>query len=367
VAQCTPQRVTAREVERIYTRARDLCRQLGETPELTEALMGLSLLYGVRADYKAAQELGEQRLRLPQHFHNPILLLGAHESLGEFLFLIGEFARARKHLEEGAALYDPKQRRCYGSPFDPKVACLSYIAYALWFMGYPDQALQRSHEAQTLARELSHPFSLAHALHHAARLHQLRREVLAVQERSEVLIALTSKQEFPIYLAAGTIWQGWAMAEQGNPEEGIMQIRQGLAAWQATGAEQLRPYILARLAEAYGKVRDAEKGLAALVDALAQVEKTGERFYEAELYRLKGELLLMQESHLEKIEEVETYFLKAIAIARHQQAKSLELRATISLANCWQQQGKEEKGAHDARRYLQLVHRRLRHSRPDRR
>jgi predicted ATPase len=333
---------TAPEVERVYTRARELCRQLGETPQLFEVLEGLVTFYGTRAEYKTSRELAEQRLSLAQNVDNPIFLVGAHDTLGQTLFLLGEFAQAREHLEAGTALYDPQQHRSYGTPYDPKVACLSYTAYTLWCLGYPDQALQRSQAALTLARELSHPFSLAFALHHAARLHQLRREVQAAQERAEAVIALTTEQGFSLYLVAGTIWRGWALAAQGQGEEGISQIRQGLAAWQATGTEQLRPYILARLAEAYGKVGKAEQGLAALVEALAQVEKTGERFYEAELYRLKGELLRAQDGLKGKTEDVEQCLLQALAVARHQQGKALELRAATSLARLWQQQGKQQ-------------------------
>jgi class 3 adenylate cyclase/predicted ATPase len=334
----------ATEVERVYTRARELCRQLGETPQLFGVLVGLWTFYAIRAEHKTARELAEQCLSLAQNVYNPIFLVGAHDALGETLFFLGEFALAREHLEAGIALYDPQQHRSYGALLNPKVSYLSYMAWVLWFLGYPDQAQQRSHEALTLAQELSHPFSLAYALHHAARLHQLRREVPAVQERAEAVIDLTTEQEFPVYLATGTIWRGCALAEQGQVEEGIAQMQQGLAAFRATGAEQQRPYFLARLAEAYGKVGEAEQGLAALVEALAQVEKTGERWYEAELYRLKGQLTLQSqvESHKSKVEEAEECFLKAIEIARHQQAKSLELRAAMSLARLWHEQGKQK-------------------------
>ena len=248
---------------------------------------------------------------------------------------------------------------------------------ALWFLGYPDQALQRSHEALTLAQELSHPFSLAYALGCAAALHQLRREVQAAQERTEAVIALSTEQGFPLWLAVGTIRRGWALAVQGQVEEGITQIRQGLAALQATGAELGRPTYLALLAEAYGKAGQVEEGLTVLTEALAQVDKTGERFYEAELYRLKGELTLQQNRERatgnrqqgrvtdprpltpDPQGEAEVCFHKAIEIARRQQAKSLELRATMSLARHWQQQSKQTRSTRHVVRDLPLVHRRL--------
>ena len=172
------------------------------------------------------------------------------------------------------------------------MTCLSYAALGLWYLGYPDQALKRSHEALTLAQELSHPFSLAFALVMAAMLHQLRREGQAAQERAEAAMALSTEQGFAHWLADGTILRGWALAEQGQREEGITQMRQGLAALRAIGSEIERPSFLALLAEAYGKEGQAEEGLAVLAEALAMVDKSGERFYEAELYRLRGELTL---------------------------------------------------------------------------
>jgi predicted ATPase len=240
------------------------------------------------------------------------------------------------------------------------------VAWTLWPLGYPDQALQRSHEALALAPDLPHPFSLASALHYAAMLHQFRREGQAVQERAEAAMVLSTEQGIPHYLALGTIWRGWALAEQDQVEEGIAQMRQGLTAWQAMGAELTLPTSLVLLAEAYGKVGKTEQGLTVLANALAQVEKTGERQYEAELYRLKGELVLAQskvQSLKSKVtdprsltpdpqSEAEACFLKAIDIARKQQAKSLELRATTSLARLWQQQGKQ----HEAHLMLSEVY-----------
>jgi predicted ATPase len=227
---------------------------------------------------------------------------------------------------------------------DPQVMCLNFAALTLWHLGYPDQALKRSHEALLLARELSHLYSLAVALSFAAELHHHRREEQAVQERAGATITLSIEQGFPIWLGPGTILGGWALAERGHGEEGITQIRQGIATWRATGAEIWRPYWLSLLAEAYEKVGQAEEGLATLAEALTVVDKSGERFYEAELYRLKGELTLQSSipSLEPRVKEAEVCFLKAIEIARKQQAKSLELRAVMNLARLWQQQGKRQ-------------------------
>jgi predicted ATPase len=173
-----------------------------------------------------------------------------------------------------------------------------------------------------------------------ASLHQFRREEQAAQERAEAVIALAREQGFSRWEAWGTIIGGWALAAQGQREEGIAQIRQGLAAWQATGQELGRSYFLAMLAEAYGKVGQAEAGLSVIAEALALMDKIGERDHEAELYRLQGEILLAQASARQQVQEAEAYFHQALDVARHRQARSWELRAAISLSRLWQQQGK---------------------------
>jgi predicted ATPase len=338
----------APEAEHAYSRARELCQQLGETPQLFPALRGLWQFYHLRAEYETAGRLGEQLFSLAQHVQSPALLLEAHRVLGPTLFQLGEFAPAREHLEQGIALYDLQQHRSHAFLYgqDPGVACRSHAARVLWHLGYPDQALKRSHEALSLAQELSHPFSLAYALSFAAWSHQSRREGQAAQERAEAAITLSTEQGFPSWLAMGTISWGWALAEQGQGEEGIAQMRQGMAAWRATGAELARPYYLALLAEAYGRMGQLEEGLSVLAEALSAVHQAGDREYEAELYRLKGELTLAQSSvqglasSVQK--EAEESFLKAIEIARRQSAKSSELRAAMSLSRLWQSQGKKD-------------------------
>src|SRR5262249_29235169 len=339
----------APEVEQTYSRARELCQQVGETPQLFQVLYGLWLYYEVRAELQTAHELGEQCLKLAQSVQDPALLLVAHFTLGLTLFWLGELALAREHFEQGIALYDLRQHRSlafvYGS-FDPGVACLASVGWILWVLGYPDQALKRVHEALTLAQELTHPVSVALALHFVAALHQHRREGRAVQERAETYIALSSEQGFPYWLATGTILRGWALAEQGQREEGVGQMRQGVAVFRATGSEIGRSWYLALLTEACGRTARTEEGLNLLTEALVHVHKYAELLYEAELYRLRGELTLAQSSVQGLVssvqKEAEECFLKAIEIARRQQAKSLELRATVSLARLWQQQSKKE-------------------------
>ncbi|MBI3303956.1 MAG: AAA family ATPase, partial [Deltaproteobacteria bacterium] len=359
----------APEMEKAFARARELCQQLGETPQLFPVLFGLWIFYVVRrAELQTAHKLGEQLLRLAQSVQDPALLLEAHFAVGMTLFWLGELASAREHWKQSIALYDPQQHNPHAFLYghDPGVHCLCYMASALWCLGYPDQALTRSHEALALAQELSHPFSLALALGFASWLHQLRREEQVVQERVEAQITLSTEQGFAAELAWGTILRGWALAEQGQGGEGIAQIHQGMAAWRATGAELWWPHFLTLLAEAHRKVGQIEEGLTVLAEAQTTVNKTEERFWEAELYRLKGELSLKSrqvkasqdksgvETSPEQVKasqdksedwspelEAEECFRQAIAIARRQQAKSLELRAVMSLARLWQQQGKK--------------------------
>jgi predicted ATPase len=226
------------------------------------------------------------------------------------LFFLVELLPARVHFEQGIALYDPQQHRSLAFRYgiDPGVLCLSFASWALWLLGYVDQALNKSHEALALAQQLSHPHSLVAAIAFAAELHQYCREVQAVRERAEAAIMLSTEQGFAYWVAWGAPFCGWALAEQGQGEEGIAQIRQGMVALRAAGAEVQRTYFLALLAEAYAKTgqpeacpeRSRREGLNVLAEALDVVRKTGERHYKAELYRLKGELLLAQEGKNQK-------------------------------------------------------------------
>jgi len=247
---------------------------------------------------------------------------------------------ALEHLEESIALYDLRQDRSLAALYghDPGVMHRSYTSYVLWWLGYPSQALQRSDKMRMLAQELAHPLSVAYALGTASSLHQLRREAQATQERAEAAMALSREYGFPYWLGIGTIRRGWALAAQGQGAEGVQQIRQGLAVWRATGADLNRPWFLALLAEACGRAGEAEEGLTAVAEALTAVHIKANRVCEAELYRLKGELLLQQV--IPEVQQAETCLQHALATARRQQAKSLELRAAMSLARLWQRQGK---------------------------
>ena len=339
----------APEVERTYTRAWDLCQIVGAQPY--PVLFGLWRFYLLRAKYKTARDMGELLCTKAHCAEDNTLLVGAHRALGATLFYLGEINAARKHLDQGVALYDPQQHSSYllFGVVDPGVACLSYAAWALWWLGYPDQAMERCHEALTLGQKLSHPFSMAFALSFSAWLHQFRRQWQTVQKQAEATFTISTDQAFPFWLGWGMILRGWALIEQGQGEEGIVQIRRGLVDWRATGSELGLPYFLSLLAEAYLKMGQVEEGFSIILEALAAANDSGERWYEAELYRLKGELL-RQEMKTEA--EAAECFQQAIEKARHQEAKSLELRAVMSLSRLWHDQGKQK----EARQMIQDIY-----------
>jgi predicted ATPase len=335
---------TAPEVEAAYSRARELCERLGDPPELFLALGGLQLIHFLRGELRRAYELAQQLLTRAQSARDPALLMRAHLALGNTLSFTGHLLGARECLELAISLYDPERDRPlafrYGGP-DFGVAGPSLASRVLWLLGYLDQALERGNEALALAQGLSEPHSLAFAKVLVGFLRQYRGEVRAVQEDSESLIPLCAEYGLINWLAFATIVRGWAMAEQGRTQEGIAQIQEGLVNTRATGWSELyRPYGLILLAEACGETGRLDEGLSALTEALAIAEEHGNRQYEAEMHRLKGELLLKQDDS--NAVEARSCFERAVEIARRQSAKSLELRARMSLARLLAKQGRRE-------------------------
>ena len=344
----------APETGRAYARAYELCQQMDETPQLLPALWSLGSFYLARAEHQKSLRLTEQILNLAQRMEDPLQVAMARWGLGVDWLHVGELVLARGHLEQVIAFYDPQQHGSLAFIFgqDPGVSALAWAAWTLWLLGYPDQALERSQEALALARELDHPFTLGFALNIAGSFfHQLRREGQTAKERNEAMMQLSTEEGFPLFQVLGTTFQGWTQAMAGQVEAarpglvegGIAQMRQGLATWQAMGAGMQRPHLLALLAEAYGSAGQAEEGLDVLAEALTFVQSSDERYYEAELYRLKGELLLIQGNEAEaetSFHQAESCFQHAIEVARRQQAKSWELRATVSLCRLWQKQGR---------------------------
>jgi tetratricopeptide (TPR) repeat protein len=364
----------AREVENVMARALELCRQMEKTSELFFVLLRLAGLYMTRGEMGTARELAQQCLAMAQGGSNqdPLRLLWAHCLLGEISFWRGEFVPARAHLEQGLSLYTSRKDyfRTFRGIDDPAVSCLLITGMALWFLGYPDQAVEKNREALSLAQDLSNPLSVAAVLHLGCMLHQLRRELRETQERLEALKAVATEQEFPLRLAGVTILRGWLLTEQAqDAEKGLLQMRKGLTAFRATGTGVGEPWHLSLLAQAHGQLDQVDEGLAELTKALAFSDSNQQRFYEAELYRLKGELLLQagarnqapatgksrrsagrssrlkldkgSDSGVPGFEaQAEAFFLRAIEVARQQQARSLELRAVMSLTRLFKRQGK---------------------------
>jgi class 3 adenylate cyclase/predicted ATPase len=330
----------APEVEQVYTQAYALCQQVGETPELVPVLFGLWRFYNTRSQFQTARDLGETLLRLAQRAHDPALSVVAHSALGLTWLCLGALPTAHQHLEAGIALYMPDQRRTpvFRIGQDPGVACRLYVAATLWFLGYPEQALARLHEALALAHELSHPYSLGWALCWATFMSQFRRDVSVVHEHAEATVALSTEQGFPLWVALGTILRGWALAMQGQGEAGMTQVHQGIAAWRATGAALFVPYLCTVLADVCDHLGHTEDGLHALAEAHTLVEQHEERWWEAEISRLRGVVLLQQTGTPQA--EAEAWLQRALDVARRQEAKALELRAAMSLSRLWQQQGK---------------------------
>jgi predicted ATPase len=335
---------TASEAERAYTRALELCQQIGEIPHRVLVLLGLWAFRVVRAELPLAHALGEQLLTLAPHAPDTPVPALAHMALGFTLFHLGELVAARNHLSQGVALYSdpaPLVATTYvGGVQDPKMLCLSHMARALWLLGYPDQALQQSQEALAHAQTLAHPFTILQALAKSIAIHRWRGEGSKVHEQIEATITLATEQGITHIVATSTFERGLWLLRHGQTDAGSVQVQQGLTAYRAMGAGIELPYMLARLAETYGSIGQPAEGLTVLAEALALVEATGERWWEAELYRLQGELLLAQEGTQHSVAEVEACMQKALDITRHQQAKSLELRATMSLSQLWQQQGR---------------------------
>jgi len=329
----------APEVERVYARARALCQQVGDARQLFAALWGLFYLHMVRGELQRAREVGEELLDLAQRLQDPELFVVAHRAQGGASFWQGELGMAHADVQQALALYDPQQMRDHAVRYgqDSGVSCRTFGTVTLWLLGYPEQARQWSEVSLTHAQGLGHAYTLAQALLFSALLHQLLREAVVAQERAEEQRALCTEHGFAPYLAWGTIEWGAALAAQGVWAEGLAHMREGLAAWRATART---PWLLflGLLAEACGRAGQVEAGLGALHEALEAMQTTEERLYEAEVYRLRGELLLQQSAAQQG--EAEASLQQALAVARRQQAKSLELRAAMSLSRLWQQQGK---------------------------
>jgi class 3 adenylate cyclase/predicted ATPase len=340
------------EVATTYARARDLCQRLGATQKLFDVLRGLWEYYELRADAETGRQLADQILDLAERSGDRTLLVIAHDVVQDTSLWLGDYRKTRHHAEQALALYDRDRHRSLAflhGGYDPAMACGCFSAHALWYLGYPDQALARSRDALALARDLNHPPTLVFALSHAAVLHQFRGETSLAAEKTEEALALAREHGFEFWRAHAAIPHGWALACLGRVDEGLAEILDGLARYRATGSELERSLWVALLVDAYVRADRPEPARDALEEALADVDKTGVRFHEADLYRLWAELLLRLSG---RDDEATAALQRAIEIAQARQAKSLELRATLSLSRLLQREGKRD----DARRMLGEIH-----------
>lgn len=346
----------APEVERIYTRTQELCQQLDGTPQLFQALWGLLGFWLVRGELQTAQALAQQMLAIAEQTQHPILLTHAQLVSGQVAFHWGALRRAQDYLEKSIASYRQQPRRLDPSLTvqDPGVASLSYLAMVVWLLGYPDRALTRATEAVSLAEELNHPLSISWALNYQAGIHRFRREKQACYEQTQAAVRLATAYGLPFWITMGEMVQNWADTTPGQAEKRINHILRSLASWRAMGTEIGRSNYLGLLAELYLEADQPDTALEVVADALDAVGQTGEAWYEAELYRLKAECLLAQKVQGSRFKvqsqrrkrlrtdfsEAEACLQQALAIARSQEARALELRAAVSLGRLWERQGK---------------------------
>ena len=324
-------------VGRVYTRAREIHEQLGDSPDISEVLWGLWTFHTLSAEFETARDIAEEFLRLSERLPYPGLALRGHWALETTSLHLGQFDLALDHFEKALAIYDPTQHRddSFLYALNPGVAMPCFAAWALWYSGLPDQSLERIEEALKRARELSEPHGLAHAALFASVLYQLRRDTLMAQYYAEAVIDISREHGLALYGAMANIMQAWALSKYGGAQTAVDQIREGLAALDATGTFLVRPHFLALLAEVFSKLNEIEEALLLLDEAMSIVNSKGERYYEAELYRLRGELLLKANKG-----NAEDCFRRSLQIAESQKAKAWQLRTALSLARLYRSQGK---------------------------
>jgi serine/threonine protein kinase/tetratricopeptide (TPR) repeat protein len=335
---CASKGYAAPEVDETFSRAYRLGKEVGDPQYLLPLLWGLHAVSFCRAQYKKALAYGEEFVRLAQTAESPALVIG-YSMLGSSFFWMGDFDNALAYLRQSTVFYSPAKHRAltwtYGH--EPGMYAEVFLAFTLWMVGYPEQALAHTKKFLRLGVEASHAQSKAFALSCAATIYQWYGDSVRVTELADEGLAFSEEQGLPFWRGIMTVTRGWARAEQGDAIEGIAEMRRGLADFRATGAEITVASHLVRLGEAYGKAGQPREGLAVLSEDPALAEDKEERCWEADLYRIKGELLRDTEG---AASEVEVLFNKAIKIARRQKAKSIELRGAMSLARLWQRQGK---------------------------
>ncbi len=330
-------------VEACYERARELCRELGDTPQLVPVLHGLWTYHIVRSQHSSALALGKQVIEIGRATEDDGLLLQGNMETGWSHFFLGELDAAREHLERVLELYDDDRHASHVFTYadNPATSARSNLAQVLWVAGHVERAVRCSEENLTVLRSLTaHPYSVAFGLTLAAVVRQYRGDDAATRELVDQALALAEAQGLAFLGAMATILDGWVIASGGAVDEGMARMRAGLAAQLATGAELARPYWLCLIAEACLWTQACDDGLELLAEAEAAVESTQERYWEAEIHRLRGEILLKTAS-ASQARAAASSFRRALDIARRQSARTLELRAAVSLARLWQAEGRD--------------------------
>jgi tetratricopeptide (TPR) repeat protein len=325
------------EVEQAFIRARELSLQLNELAQLFRAQFSLAIVYVVRAEYERAFDHGEQCLRLAENTRNQVMLMQSHWVIGLSQCYMGQFAAARDHFQQTMAIHDAAGIDSVVSMYGA-VLSRAHLARMLLYLGYPDQSQRVMSEAIVKAERLRFPVAVANTLALAAYMEAFHHNVQKTLGFAAATAWQGEEHGLPYYAAIAMLMRGWALAMQNQEEEGIALIRQGLASSLAIGTRQQHGYFLSLLAEALNQAGRIEEGLEALREAMDVARQTNEPYYEAELHRLRGDALV--KAGAGSPSEAESCFHRAIEIARQQQAKSFELRAVISLARLWRQQGK---------------------------
>jgi predicted ATPase len=326
---------SATEATRVYERARSLGQQLGRSG--SPVLRALASAYVIGGELERGHQAASDLLELAQQRDDPLLLVEARYVLGISSFWRGCLVDSRTHLEQALAGFDPRHRESHLALYaqDPEVICLSRLAWTLWYLGYPAQASRMAEESLALAHELEHPFSLAYALYFTSLLAIDQRSAGAASERVKALLGLCREYRFPLFDLLGRILQGWLQIERGDIGAGLLQLHDGIEAMPMAEVYLLQSYCLGLLALGHLPEGRASEGLQIVSRAFAFIERYGERFFEAELHRIRGTLLLAQG---EGGAEAELH--QAVTVARRQQATSLELRAQVELSRLWHDQGR---------------------------
>ena len=346
----------AAEVKEVSEAALALCGRAETSSQAFRIQWLLFLFHYFRGQLRPAEEIARELLKLSETMGDPFFVFEAHRASGAHLLDQGHFNEALEHLEQVSALYDPKRRHESMTGQSPRVVAECVCARALWALGFPDAARRRVEGAVSLAEEFSRAESLVIASHFAAHLYQLRDEPAAAQERAETVIGIAEEYGLPLWHAFGRTNRGWARMAQGEIEEGIDELRRGLAMSEATGATLWRPYYLGLLAQGLARLERVDAAVSEITNALALIETTGEYWCAAELNRIHGELVIQQAAGnadqsaaaprlpSATFTHAEDCFRRSMAIARKQKARSWLLRAGTSLGRLYARQDKRAEG-----------------------